>query len=78
MITVEQLIQQLQKLSPKAVVILQKDSEGNGYSSAVGVEQTKYLTDEGDISIPHEDDLAEWSEKDKKSLKDCVVIWPSN
>lgn len=37
-ILVEDLIKELQKLDPKSIVILQKDSEGNGYSPLSGID----------------------------------------
>lgn len=77
--TVEELIKQLEKLNKKAIVVLQKDSEGNGYSPAVGVEEAKYRAENtwsGEIA--HPDDIEEMDEKDKNKLTDCVVLWPTN
>lgn len=41
--TVKELIEQLSVLDPKAVVILQKDAEGNGYSPLAGGEAGYYV-----------------------------------
>lgn len=79
MITVYDLIKQLQTLDPKAYIILQKDSEGNGYSPLAGAEAGKYLPDNtwcGEVMHPN--DIEELDKKDKKKLISCVVLWPIN
>ena len=79
MVTVAQLIKQLSKLDPKAVVILQRDSEGNGFSPLVGAEAAKYRAEnKWSGEVPHPDDLEDMDEEDKKGLVDCVVLWPTN
>jgi len=76
---VEELIKQLSKLNPKAIVVLQKDSEGNGYSPLAGSEAAKYRAENTySGEVPHPDDIKEMDKEDKKGLVDCVVLWPIN
>ena len=86
MIKVRELIEQLQEENPEADVILQKDSEGNGYSPLFGVNgdaiyepnnawsgevfDTKWSAE--DAGMPED----EW-EKIKQRQR-CVVLYPAN
>lgn len=45
MITVKQLVENLEKCDPDAVVILQKDAEGNGYSPLADTTIGMYMPD---------------------------------
>ena len=81
MITVVDLIEKLSKLDPTAYVVLQRDSEGNGYSPMAGIEAAKYRpknTYRGEV--PHPDDIknGEYEEEDIAKMLDCVVIFPIN
>ena len=65
--TVEELIKQLSKLNPKAMVVLQSDSEGNGYSPLAGSEAAKYIAENTYSGfVPHSDDIASGEHKGKK------------
>ncbi len=72
--TVKQLIKRLSTLEPNALVILQCDSEGNGYSPLVDAEACTYRPD------------STWSgqtvdgEDYEPEPNDCkaVVLWPVN
>lgn len=84
--TVKELIEELQELPPDAVVILQKDGEGNGYSPLYCVDpeciyepdstwsgtiyDTRWSAADADMS---ED---EWAEI--KARPRCVVLAPTN
>lgn len=79
MMTVADLIAELKKFNPKACVILQKDSEGNGFSPLSGAEEAKYMPNNTwSGEVPHPVDLEEMDEEDKENLVDCVVLWPIN
>lgn len=71
---VAELIEELQKLDQSALVILQQDSEGNGYSPSAGVEECWYEADttwSGEIvEVENEDDV--------EGLQKAVVLWPTN
>ncbi len=72
MTTVRELIDALAKLDQDRVVILQKDSEGNGYSPLGGFDSARYLPDStysGEV----------FSEEDGGDLAvRCVVLFPIN
>lgn len=64
----------LQKLPENAIVVLQKDSGGNGYSPCSGVEAARYEAESawaGEVLSPDEDDYA------TRGVV-CVVLWPVN
>lgn len=83
---VKELIKLLEGFDPKAEVILQKDSEGNGYSPlygadpyAVYVEDSIWSGEVYDTRWTAEDagmEEAEWKKLLKK--KHCVVLHPMN
>jgi hypothetical protein len=85
--TVFELIEQLQKLDPTSQVILQKDSEGNGYSPLSGVDGDAIYVPEntwsGEVygteytADDHGMDSADWTELLLKTPK-CVVLFPVN
>lgn len=84
---VKDLIKQLQKCDPEKIVILQKDSEGNGYSPLEGIDNDSIYEEEstysGDVwSKSWSADDAAMGEKEwedcKKDLPDCVVLYPVN
>ena len=70
---VKDLIGMLEKFNPNYQVILQKDSEGNGYSPVAGAEDAHYVAEAsyyGEV-YSDEDDIPD-------NAKPCVVIWPVN
>lgn len=85
--TVKELIEELQSLPAEAEVILQKDSEGNGYSPCAGVdgpvrykpESTwsgqAYDDDDREYLVEEEEELTaeEW-----EALQRVVVLFPVN
>lgn len=84
---VKDLIEELQKLDPNLQVILQKDSEGNGYSPCSGLEKAIYLPENTwsgtvlDVSHTADDccmEQEEWDEIRSDKSKRCVVIYPIN
>lgn len=69
-----ELIKALTELPQDAIVILQKDAEGNGYSPCVGAEESRYEPDSTwSGSVLHEED-----EDYATRGVPCVVIWPVN
>jgi len=84
---VKELIEMLSVLDQEAVVVLQKDPEGNSFSHIEGA-------DGGAICVEANDDLevldSSWSAEEagfddedewdefKTDAGDCVVIYPSN
>jgi hypothetical protein len=83
---VKELIQQLQTMNPEAELIVQKDSEGNGYSPLEGVDENcVYIAETtwyGDVYstnwTPDEADMdpVDWQEILEKPR--CVVLYPVN
>ena len=59
-LTVKQLIAQLGDMSPDTLVVLQKDSEGNGYRHANGADRDTFVkaSDRGEyfLDVINEDD----------------------
>lgn len=84
--TVGELIEELKKLPEKSNVIIQKDSEGNGYSPLYGLDsnciyvaETQWSGEVYDSNWTHEDaDMTkkEWDEILKKPR--VVVLFPVN
>jgi len=69
--TVQQLIKQLQKLPPRSLVVMSKDSEGNSFSPLSALGTCKYIAENdwsGDI-------VADEDEEDGKS---AICLWPTN
>lgn len=81
---VRELIEQLQREDPEAVVILQRDSEGNGYSPLSGTDTGNYeaTTKWSGNFGPHELTVAMvkagYSEKDVVHGERAVVLCPIN
>lgn len=71
MITVRELIHQLSKFNPDDPVILQKDTEGNGYSPVEAADTSMWFANwrGGECYEP--------DEAPKNSMP-CVVIYPVN
>lgn len=84
---VKELIEQLRKCDPESIVILQKDSEGNGYSPIAGVDsddlkyvkETSYSGEVKYSKLTREMEEAGYSEEDLATDgEDCVVLFPIN
>jgi len=83
---VKELIEKLLKLDGDTDIILQKDSEGNGYSpldgvdsNAVYIKNSDYSGDIYSLQWTHDDacmSFEEWNELKKQ--KKCVVLYPMN
>lgn len=78
--TVGELKKELEGLDDNLLVVLQKDSEGNGYDTAYQVD-TNTVFDEDDRevypkTITPEMEKQGWSEEDLGEGVDCVVIAP--
>lgn len=80
MLKVKDLIEQLAKLDPEAVVIMQRDSEGNGYAPCSGAEGNgAWDDDEGEYGYAVlTDELRQqgYAEEDTVRGQPAVVIWP--
>jgi hypothetical protein len=81
MTTVKELIEILSDLPDDSVVVLQRDSEGNGYSPLAGGEAAKYRpenTYSGEVPCQEDIEGGEYEEEDVAKMLDCVVLWPIN
>ena len=84
--TVKELKQQLENLPDDMVVILQKDSEGNGYSPLVGIDpDVVYIPDStwsGDVySMRWTSNDACMSEEEWEEIKSkprALILYPVN
>lgn len=76
---VKELIETLSKLDPETLVVLQKDSEGNGYSPAAGMEEAVYFAcNKWCGECPHPEDLKDMDEEELSKGQKAVVLWPVN
>lgn len=83
---VKDLIRELKLLDPELEIILQKDSEGNGYSPLEGVDENciyvaetsydGYVYDATWDADEADMDEEEWEEMLKQPR--CVVLYPAN
>ena len=76
--TVKQLIELLQKENPDRVVILSKDSEGNGFSELENV-NSNYNYNDGEIglgTLTPELEKQGYTEEDILDGQPAVVLWP--
>lgn len=79
--TVQELIDELENHDPDALVVLQKDAEGNGYSPLVGADECSYLPSTPySGEVPHRDDLKGglYGPEDLGKMVVAVVLWPRN
>ena len=84
--TVQELIDQLNTIEDKnRIVILQKDSEGNGYSPLAGADDnavyeadTKYSGTVGYERITKDLRASGYSDDDVGTGVPCAVLWPVN
>lgn len=75
--TVKELIDELLKLPQNVIVVLQKDSEGNGYSPVAGSEAAVYDADnDWSGSVYSDEDVADGDAPE--GCPSCVVIFPRN
>jgi len=81
MLTVKELIAQLAELDPEAVVIMQRDPEGNGYSPCSGAEGDWAWDDleheVGYATLTPELEKAGYSQDDIVAGVPAVVIYPT-
>lgn len=73
---VKDLIKELKKLNQDAIVVLQKDGEGNSYSPLSGVEEAFYVAEStwgGEVYDEEDEDL-----ELPDDAEPCAVIWPVN
>ena len=84
---VKDLIKTLQSADPDTEVIIQADSEGNGYSPCAGAELAIYVPDSswgGEVyNLDSNASNNCLEEKEWKKIKEnkknrCVVLWPVN
>jgi len=83
---VKDLIKELQQMNPESELIMQKDSEGNGYSPLSGADgNAVYIADSTwsgevyDTKWSAEDaDMEEEEWEEIKSKPGCVVLYPIN
>lgn len=82
MLTVKKLIDQLSGLDPDAVVIMQRDPEGNGYAPCSGAEGNGAWDNKereyGYAKITPELEKQGFAEEDVISGVPAVVIWPAH
>lgn len=83
--TVKELIAKLQQVEPDRIVILQKDSEGNGYSPLSGIDDNAVYQPEttwrGEVKMQElTDELRRqgYSEEDTGDGQPCLVLYPVN
>jgi len=78
--TVRELIEELSKVDPDRIVVLQIDPEGNGYNPADGVDDNCGYKD-GEVKKEHlrtADRKAGFTDEDlcDPDAKPCVVLYP--
>lgn len=86
MMKVKNLIEELNKLNPEAIVIMSGDGEGNQYSPLADIvgENMVYSANstwEGDIGykkLTPELIKDGYTEEDIKLGKDCIILYPTN
>lgn len=72
---VKELIELLQKEDSEKTIILQQDSEGNGYSPLAGLNKVVYVPDTGDAF--REDDVENMIEEgyiDENSITESTIV----
>lgn len=75
MITVKELIQELQKEDPDRVVILSSDAEGNRHSPLAGFDKRAYVEENSWSGEVYDEDDCDL--EDEKPVK-AVVLFPTN
>lgn len=83
--TVRELVEQLQKMDPDRLVVVQKDAEGNGYSPLEGADDNAAYTAEttwsGEVGkqvLTKEDRAAGFTKEDlaRNGAVPCVILYP--
>jgi hypothetical protein len=77
--TVQELIAELQQLSPEALVVLQRDPEGNGYAPMSYCWSGAYEDEYGQAGLSEltdEDRAAGYSELDVVRGKPAIIFCP--
>lgn len=81
MVTVKELIARLSELDPDAVVIMQRDREGNGYAPCEGAEGNGAWDDEeqeyGYAALTPALEEKGFGQEDIIAGVPAVVIWPA-
>ena len=79
---VKDLIAELQECDPEAVVVLQRDPEGNGYAPCAGADSSCVFSDDDDGQVygiyekyDNEEDQEMYGPPE--DAVPCVVIWPT-
>lgn len=83
---VKELIEELSKCDPESELIMQKDSEGNGYSPLNGIDKDCYYIPDsswsGDVYCKEwtaeENGLEEDEWEEIKKQRSCIVLFPIN
>jgi hypothetical protein len=68
--TVKELLEKLKHADPDALVVLQKDAEGNGYSPLEGADEAHYKAETswaGEVYVTPEGETVP-----------CVILYPVN
>lgn len=82
MLKVKELIEQLSRLDPEAVVIMQRDPEGNRYAPCSGAEGSgawdQYQCAYGYAELTEELREQGYSEQDTIRGQPAIVIYPSH
>ena len=66
---VKELIEHLEKCDPEAMVVMSKDSEGNGFSPLYENSTGRYEAESTWSGEYHDD---------REDLPKCVCLWPTN
>lgn len=76
---IKELIKELKALNPESEVILQKDSEGNGYSPLSGIEAGVYVPESTWSGEFVDQDDSEYDDaRQEPSSVLAVVLYPTN
>jgi len=81
--TVTELIELLKELPGDSILVMQADSEGNGYSPMSGAEAAFYEPDSTWSGQVIDEDYLEGHDPDEiaerlAAAEPCVVVWPIN
>lgn len=78
---VGELIELLQTFDPERVVIMQRDSEGNGYAPLLGADDNaRWNSARGELGLERISELDRkqgYTEEDIVDGEPAVVVWPS-
>lgn len=72
---VKELVEQLLEMDQEALIVLQKDSEGNGFSPLSDCYDAVYLPDSTySGTVPHPDDV----DPDETGYINAIILFPIN